>query len=264
MQDITVEKTDRLRQLMNTAVRDCLVSGYEPLIAAWTSPTLTTVMSWPPRSRRRPRSSSPRICGTSGGATGSLGSQGEVPGQLRPRPDKHPTATLILDGCRDRPPSFRSTKISGRRRFPPGGCQKPLPRLAVTECYWLCPTRQAPSPRLPADSVRDVSRPECCAQAARTASSGRLCSPGGRRASGLEPRRLSIANAPFEKPEGVANWVNREKVRARPAAARGPDRRAQMRQDNERSRAVPRPPATLMTNRLFRSLRKYVILATGP
>ena len=49
MQDITVEKTDRLRQLMNTAVRDCLVSGYEPLIAAWTSPTLTTVMSWPPR-----------------------------------------------------------------------------------------------------------------------------------------------------------------------------------------------------------------------
>jgi predicted nucleic acid-binding protein len=34
MPDITAEKTDRLRQLMNTAVRDCLVSGYEPLIAA--------------------------------------------------------------------------------------------------------------------------------------------------------------------------------------------------------------------------------------
>jgi predicted nucleic acid-binding protein len=32
--DITVEKTDRLRQLMNTAVRGCLVSGYEPLNAA--------------------------------------------------------------------------------------------------------------------------------------------------------------------------------------------------------------------------------------
>ena len=34
MPDITAEKTNRLRQLMNTAVRDCLVSGYEPLIAA--------------------------------------------------------------------------------------------------------------------------------------------------------------------------------------------------------------------------------------
>jgi len=64
MPDITVEKTDRLRQLMNTAVRDCLVSGYEPLIAALDLPDPTTVMSWPPRSRRRPRSSSPRICGT--------------------------------------------------------------------------------------------------------------------------------------------------------------------------------------------------------
>ncbi|HEX3922837.1 MAG TPA: PIN domain-containing protein [Streptosporangiaceae bacterium] len=34
MPDITVEKTDRLRQLMNTAVRDCLVASYEPLIVA--------------------------------------------------------------------------------------------------------------------------------------------------------------------------------------------------------------------------------------
>ena len=32
--DITQEKTERLRHLMNSAVRDCLVSGYEPLIAA--------------------------------------------------------------------------------------------------------------------------------------------------------------------------------------------------------------------------------------
>lgn len=32
--DISAEKTDRLRERMNAAVRDCLVSGYEPLIAA--------------------------------------------------------------------------------------------------------------------------------------------------------------------------------------------------------------------------------------
>lgn len=30
--DIPAEKTERLRELMNKAVRDCLVSGYEPLI----------------------------------------------------------------------------------------------------------------------------------------------------------------------------------------------------------------------------------------
>ena len=30
--DIPSDKLDRLRQLMNGAVRDCLVSGYEPLI----------------------------------------------------------------------------------------------------------------------------------------------------------------------------------------------------------------------------------------
>ena len=46
MPDITAEKTNRLRQLMNTAVRDCLVSGYEPLIA---------VLDLPP-DRHRPAS----------------------------------------------------------------------------------------------------------------------------------------------------------------------------------------------------------------
>ena len=30
--DIPPEKLDRLRQLMNKAVRDCLISGYEPLV----------------------------------------------------------------------------------------------------------------------------------------------------------------------------------------------------------------------------------------
>lgn len=30
--DISTEKTDRLRERMNVAVRDCLVSGYKPLI----------------------------------------------------------------------------------------------------------------------------------------------------------------------------------------------------------------------------------------
>jgi predicted nucleic acid-binding protein len=32
--DISVEQTGRLRQRMNAAVRDCLVSGYEPLVPA--------------------------------------------------------------------------------------------------------------------------------------------------------------------------------------------------------------------------------------
>jgi predicted nucleic acid-binding protein len=32
--EITQEKTDRLRELINGAVRDCLVTGYEPLIEA--------------------------------------------------------------------------------------------------------------------------------------------------------------------------------------------------------------------------------------
>ncbi len=32
--DISPDKTDRLRERMNAAVRDCLISGYEPLIAA--------------------------------------------------------------------------------------------------------------------------------------------------------------------------------------------------------------------------------------
>jgi predicted nucleic acid-binding protein len=32
--DISPDKTDRLRERMNAAVRDCLISGYEPLTAA--------------------------------------------------------------------------------------------------------------------------------------------------------------------------------------------------------------------------------------
>jgi hypothetical protein len=36
--DIPPDKLDRLRQLMNEAVRDCLVSGYEPLIEGLTLP----------------------------------------------------------------------------------------------------------------------------------------------------------------------------------------------------------------------------------
>ena len=36
--DISSDKTDRLRQRMNAAVRDCLVSGYEPLITAFELP----------------------------------------------------------------------------------------------------------------------------------------------------------------------------------------------------------------------------------
>lgn len=36
--DITEEKTARLCQLMNDAVRDCLVTGYQPLIEALSLP----------------------------------------------------------------------------------------------------------------------------------------------------------------------------------------------------------------------------------
>jgi hypothetical protein len=36
--DITREQVDRIRDLMNSHVRDCLVTGYEPLIGGLTLP----------------------------------------------------------------------------------------------------------------------------------------------------------------------------------------------------------------------------------
>jgi hypothetical protein len=49
--DITAEKADRLRELMNAAVRDCLVAGYERLIEILDLPIQMTGTSWPRPSR---------------------------------------------------------------------------------------------------------------------------------------------------------------------------------------------------------------------
>jgi|SRR5580704_5425709 hypothetical protein len=59
--DIPPYKLDRLRQLMNEAVRDCLVSGYEPSSRGSSSRIQPTGMCWQRRSSPVPRSSSPAI-----------------------------------------------------------------------------------------------------------------------------------------------------------------------------------------------------------
>jgi hypothetical protein len=59
--DIPPDKLDRLRQLMNEALRDCLVSGYEPLIEGLSSRIQPTGTCWPQQSGPVPRSSSPAI-----------------------------------------------------------------------------------------------------------------------------------------------------------------------------------------------------------
>ncbi|GAA2212699.1 hypothetical protein GCM10009850_081610 [Nonomuraea monospora] len=58
--DIPAEKLGKLRLLMNTAVRDCLVEGYEPLIEGLKLRTPMIVMCWLRRSRRARKSSSHR------------------------------------------------------------------------------------------------------------------------------------------------------------------------------------------------------------
>ena len=63
MPDITAEKTNRLRQLMNTAVGDCLVSGcYRPII--W--PRVDDQRQRP----RRPKRASSKVCGSACPGTG--------------------------------------------------------------------------------------------------------------------------------------------------------------------------------------------------
>ncbi|HLH57519.1 MAG TPA: hypothetical protein VKV33_00060 [Streptosporangiaceae bacterium] len=59
--EITDEKTSRLRHLMNTAVRDCLVTGYEPPIPVVELPDPGDRRVLAPRSEPRPRSSRPEI-----------------------------------------------------------------------------------------------------------------------------------------------------------------------------------------------------------
>jgi hypothetical protein len=106
--DITAEKADRLRRLMNAAVRDCLVSGYEPLIAALNLPDPATVMFWPPRSRRRPRLSSHRTCATFPQNTWLLGSS-----RRSPRTASYVTRSTSID--RPSGPVFSklSTRVPG-------------------------------------------------------------------------------------------------------------------------------------------------------
>jgi len=57
--DIASDKLDRLRQLMNGAVRDCLVSGYEPIIEGLKLPDPGDRHILAAASRLVPRSSSP-------------------------------------------------------------------------------------------------------------------------------------------------------------------------------------------------------------
>lgn len=45
--DITRHQAERIRDLMNAHVHDCLVTGYEDLIPHCPSPIRTTGMSWP-------------------------------------------------------------------------------------------------------------------------------------------------------------------------------------------------------------------------
>jgi hypothetical protein len=60
--DIPPDKLDRLRQLMNEAVRDCLVSGYEPLIEGLKAPgSRRPARTGSGDQRPVPRSSSPAI-----------------------------------------------------------------------------------------------------------------------------------------------------------------------------------------------------------
>ncbi|MCW2929391.1 MAG: hypothetical protein JWM19_353 [Actinomycetia bacterium] len=57
-QDIPPARLTRLRDLMNVAVRDSLVTGYEPLIEGLKLPTRVPGMYSPPPSSPVPRSSS--------------------------------------------------------------------------------------------------------------------------------------------------------------------------------------------------------------
>src|SRR5450756_327211 len=56
--DLDETRLQRTRNLMNLAVRDAVVTGYEPLIGSSTCPTSTTDPSSPPQSGHAPRSSS--------------------------------------------------------------------------------------------------------------------------------------------------------------------------------------------------------------
>ena len=62
--DIPAEKLGILRGLMIKAVRDCLVTGYEPLIESLQLPDAMTGTYSPQLSGAAPRSSSRPTCGT--------------------------------------------------------------------------------------------------------------------------------------------------------------------------------------------------------
>ncbi|MFI7105123.1 PIN domain-containing protein [Nonomuraea sp. NPDC050227] len=85
--DIPAEKLDKLRRLMNSAVRDCLVEGYEPLIEG---------LKLPDADDRHVLAAAIKVGAkaivTSNGLPcrilGSMGHRGEVARRLRPRPDR--------------------------------------------------------------------------------------------------------------------------------------------------------------------------------
>lgn len=53
--ELDSRKLERTRELMLRAVRDCLVTGHEPLIESVSLPTRTTGTYWPRRSKRARR-----------------------------------------------------------------------------------------------------------------------------------------------------------------------------------------------------------------
>ncbi len=54
--DVTRYQAERIRDLMNAHVADCLVTDYESLIPSLRCPTQTIATCWPPRFAARPTS----------------------------------------------------------------------------------------------------------------------------------------------------------------------------------------------------------------
>jgi predicted nucleic acid-binding protein len=94
--DISSDKTDRLRQRMNAAVRDCLVSGYEPLITALelADPKDRHVLAAAIKAKaqiivtRNLKDFPARLLDP-------WDLKAKFPGQLRPRPDRHRPASCL-------------------------------------------------------------------------------------------------------------------------------------------------------------------------
>jgi hypothetical protein len=97
--DIPAEKIERLRELMNKTVRDCLVSGYEPLIEGLKLPDPVTGTCSQPRSGLALRSSLLVTSETSPLPTWS-------PGTLRQSRPTPSSSTKYTSTCKPWPPPF--------------------------------------------------------------------------------------------------------------------------------------------------------------